>query len=89
MAVFVEHDTGNEPLRVLIGKLPRYADLSRATGRDWPVLFGLCGLLLAWVYQRYRSGRPELFVVHALYWQGFYPGRGRALPNALQRSYRP
>ena len=42
MAVFVEHDTGSEPpLHVLIDKLPRYADLSRATGRDWPVLFWL------------------------------------------------
>ena len=55
----------------------------------WPLLFGLAGLVLAWVYQRYRAGRPELFVVHALYWRGFYPGRGRILPNALQRSYRP
>ena len=54
----------------------------------WPVMFGLAGLVLAWVYQRYRAGRPELFVVHGLYWQGFYPGRGRGLPNALQRSYR-
>ena len=41
VAVFVEHDTGSEPLHVLLGKLPRYAALARATGRDWPVLFWL------------------------------------------------
>jgi len=41
VAVFVEHDTGSEPLHVLIDKLPRYAALARVTGRDWPVLFWL------------------------------------------------
>jgi len=41
VAIFLEHDTGSEPLHVLTGKLPRYAALSRATGRDWPVLFWL------------------------------------------------
>src|SRR6478672_5700964 len=42
-----------------------------------PVLFGLGGFVLAWLYQRYRAGRPELFVVHWLFWLGLYPGRGR------------
>jgi len=41
VAVFVEHDAGSEPVHVLIDKLPRYADLARATGRAWPVLFWL------------------------------------------------
>lgn len=54
-----------------------------------PVLLGLAGLVLAWLYQGWRAGRPELHVVHWLYWLGLYPGRGRAFPNALQRSYRP
>ena len=54
-----------------------------------PVLFGLGGFVLAWLYQRYRAGRPELFVVHMIYWLGLYPGRGRSCPNALQQDYRP
>ena len=41
VAIFLEYDTGSEPLHVLIGKLPRYAALARVTGRDWPVLFWL------------------------------------------------
>ena len=51
--------------------------------------FGLGGFVLAWLYQRYRAGRPELFVVHLIYWLGLYPGRGRSCPNALQQAYRP
>ena len=54
-----------------------------------PVLFDLGGFVLAWLYQRYRAGRPELFVVHWLFWLGLYPGRGRTFPNALQQAYRP
>ncbi len=54
-----------------------------------PVLFGLGGFVLAWLYQRYRAGRPELFVVHMIYWLGLYPGRGHNCANALQQAYRP
>ena len=54
-----------------------------------PILFGLAGLVLAWLYQRFRAGRPELYLVHRLYWLGFYPGRGHSFPNALQRTYLP
>ena len=32
-----------------------------------PVSFGLGGFVLAWLYQRYRAGRPELFVVHMIW----------------------
>jgi len=41
VAIFLEHDTGSEPLHVLAAKLPRYAALARVTRRDWPVLFWL------------------------------------------------
>ena len=54
-----------------------------------PVLFGFAGMVLAYFYQGYRAGRPELFVVHWLYWVGLYPGRGRSFPNPLQREYLP
>ena len=54
-----------------------------------PILLGLAGLGLAYLYQRYRAGRPELYLVHRLYWLGLYPGRGLSFPNALQRLYLP
>lgn len=50
-----------------------------------PVLLGFAGMVLAYLYQRFRSGRPELYLVHRLYWLGLYPGRGHSFPNPLQR----
>lgn len=37
------------------------------------------GLVGAYIYQRVRVGRPEMFLLHACYWYGFYPSRGHAL----------
>jgi conjugal transfer pilus assembly protein TraL len=54
-----------------------------------PLRFALAGLVLAWIYRKHRGGKPELFVVHWLYWRGLYPGRGRSFPNALQRCLEP
>ena len=41
VAFFLEHDTGAEQLKVLAGKLDRYAALATAGGPTWPVLFWL------------------------------------------------
>ncbi|MBL7261362.1 replication-relaxation family protein [Paractinoplanes lichenicola] len=38
---YLEHDTGTEPLPVLVDKLDAYEDLAVATGRVYPVLFWL------------------------------------------------
>ena len=39
--VFVELDTGSEPLATLVDKLPGYAELAGKIRRTWPVLFWL------------------------------------------------
>src|SRR2546429_3592938 len=39
--MFVEYDTGAEPLRSLLDKLDGYHELAKKIGRAWPVLFWL------------------------------------------------
>jgi predicted transcriptional regulator len=41
VSFFLEHDTGTEPLAVLLGKIEGYQRLARETGHRWPVLFWL------------------------------------------------
>ena len=51
------------------------------------VLFGL-GVLFSFAYRKFREGRPEMWVVHAVYWQGLYPDRGHTLFNPFEREIR-
>jgi conjugal transfer pilus assembly protein TraL len=54
-----------------------------------PFLLAFAGLIMGVLYQRYREGRPEMFVLHALYWFGVWPGSGRTMRNPFQRIYLP
>jgi hypothetical protein len=38
---FLEHDTGTEPLAILLGKIDGYQRMAGQTGHRWPVLFWL------------------------------------------------
>ena len=53
----------------------------------WPGL--AVGILLMIFYRRFREGRPEMYVLHALYWFGFIPTRSYLMPNPFCRSFYP
>lgn len=54
-----------------------------------PFLMAFAGLFLGFLYQRYREGKPEMFVLHWLYWWGLWPSRGLTMRNPFQRVYLP
>ena len=54
---------------------------------ELPLFLGV-GLVASFFYRKYREGRPDLYVVHALYWAGFLPDRGHALINPYVREVR-
>ncbi|MGI9485761.1 MAG: type IV conjugative transfer system protein TraL [Geminicoccaceae bacterium] len=56
---------------------------------DAAFLVAFLGLLLGFFYQRYREGKSEMFVLHAMYWYGARPSRGRNMRNPLQQVYLP
>jgi len=56
---------------------------------DAPFLMAFFGLVLGFFYQRYREGKPEMLVLHAMYWYGAWPSRGRTMRNPFQRVYLP
>ena len=42
-----------------------------------PILLGL------------RDGRPDGFILHAIYWGGLLPTKAKTIPNPFIRSYLP
>jgi conjugal transfer pilus assembly protein TraL len=50
------------------------------------ISIGVVGML--W-YRRFREGRPEFYVLHALYWTGAYPARGLGFLNPYIRTLLP
>ncbi len=51
--------------------------------------FAGIGVALSLFYRRYREGRPEFYVLHALYWSGLWPARGHSFPNPYCRVFEP
>jgi len=51
--------------------------------------FASAGLLSMFLYRKYRSGRPEFYVLHAMYWAGMYPARGAGFVNPFVRTFLP
>lgn len=47
------------------------------------------GFLAMFYYRRFREGRPEFYVLHALYWCGLYPARGPGFFNPYIRVILP
>lgn len=39
------------------------------------------GVAFSWAYRRYRDRRPNLFLFHLIFWQGFWPDRGHTMFN--------
>lgn len=56
------------------------------TGR--PEIFAGLGFALSFFYRKFRQGRPENWVMHALYWWGLLPMRGHSLFNPFEREIR-
>ena len=53
------------------------------------VFFVLFGVGMMVFYPRYRDGRPEFYALHAMYWFGFYPARGKGFINPFIRRLLP
>ncbi|CAH2605802.1 Type IV conjugative transfer system protein TraL (plasmid) [Rhodovastum atsumiense] len=53
------------------------------------VIFVIAGLAMMAGYQKYRDGRPEFYVLHAMYWFGIYPARGPGFINPYIRTLLP
>ena len=54
--------------------------------------FILCivlGLGASWLFRKYRDRHPDGYVLHALYWYGVMPLRGRCLVNPFHRRILP
>jgi conjugal transfer pilus assembly protein TraL len=47
------------------------------------------GLVAMFFYRRFRDGRPEFIVLHALYWSGVFPSRGLGFINPYIRTLLP
>lgn len=61
--------------------------LGYAIGFPLPAL--LLGFGASFLYQRYRDGKPEGYVLHALYWYGLFIPRNRSFPNPFIRVLEP
>ncbi|MFT0213086.1 type IV conjugative transfer system protein TraL [Pseudomonas sp. F1_0610] len=49
----------------------------------------LLGLVTTKLYRRFRDGRPDGFILHAIYWAGLLPTKAKTIPNPFIRSYLP
>lgn len=49
----------------------------------------LVGIALSWVYSKYSAGKPDGFVLHALYWFGLVPLKARSAINPFNRRILP
>ncbi len=47
------------------------------------------GFVVTHVYKRFRDHRPDGYLLHGLYWLGFYISRAPSLRNPFVRSYLP
>lgn len=52
-----------------------------------PLMMTVVGMLLSNGYSRYRDSKPEGFVLHYLYWTGFWPSSKRTTPNTYIRRF--
>jgi conjugal transfer pilus assembly protein TraL len=81
---------------------PPYILLWRMDDAAMPALFGCVGMwfdhlwtmvaagvVVMFLYRRFREGRPEFYAFHALYWLGFIPCRSYLMPNPFCRSFYP
>lgn len=53
---------------------------------------GLCillGLGFSWLYSKYSAGKPNMFVLHYLYWHGIVPIKARCVTNPFLRRILP
>lgn len=49
----------------------------------------LIGLFLSWLYTKYSAGKPDGFLLHAGYWSGLFPLKGRVFINPFHRRILP
>ncbi|MGE0383527.1 MAG: type IV conjugative transfer system protein TraL [Gammaproteobacteria bacterium] len=56
---------------------------------DRLLLLVALGLLTAYFYRRFKDQRPDGYLLHALYWHGLLPLRGRGAVNPFRRVFYP
>jgi conjugal transfer pilus assembly protein TraL len=53
------------------------------------LVFTAIGVGITYAYRKYRDGRPDGYLMHMLYWYGFWPSRSKSIPNPFARRYLP
>lgn len=93
MAAHVLPRTVDDPPFFLMWRMDDFAPpilmLSLGIVLEHLLLLTTIGLILGVLYQRYRDGKPEMYALHAMYWHGIWPSRGRTMRNPYQRTYLP
>lgn len=52
------------------------------------ILFTVAGFFLMKFYRRYRDSRPDGYMLHALYWFGIGPVKGKTIRNPFEREFK-
>ena len=93
MATIPFPETVDEPPYVLLWRIDDVAMpvlfvcIGMLSGHALP--FSVVGVVAMFIYRKHRSGHPEFYVLHLLYWFGVYPARGAAFVNPYIREFRP
>jgi conjugal transfer pilus assembly protein TraL len=89
MAHYLLPRTVDEPVQIFFWRLDEA--ILPILGLVLGAVFGymlplfLTGVAVSFVYMRLRIGMPEMYVIHLLYWHGFYPDRGHSFFDPFDR----
>ena len=49
----------------------------------------VCSFGLVKIYRKYRDGKPDGFMLHAVYWYGFLPSKSKTVVNPFIKEFLP
>lgn len=79
------------PLQILIWEIdelaPFFVMMMMGMVLERLFIFLILGYLAIKYYRRFRDGRPDGIMYHALYWSGVISPRGRTVRNSFERLY--
>ncbi|MFK4134951.1 MULTISPECIES: type IV conjugative transfer system protein TraL [Pseudomonas] len=83
----------DDPLHVLIWSLDELVPIGvgllfgMAIGKA--LLCGAIGYAVTFLYQKYKDGHADGYLIHVGYWLGILPSRSTTLPNPYARRWLP
>lgn len=85
--------TVDRPKKFLIWDGPDFMVVMSALGAGMllgrPLTLAGMALVAVFFYAKYRDGKPDLYVIHALYWIGLGAAKGRSFINPFVRHFVP